>query len=64
MNIQIKQVQIYEPEACDCCEGYWETKFTLTIDDAFVMMTEDPVEIIQYISDHTAVIDYMEEIYD
>lgn len=64
MNIQIKQVQIYEPEACDCCEGYWETKFTLTIEGTFVMMTDDLTEILQYISDHTAVIDYIEESYD
>lgn len=61
MNIQIKQVQIYEPEACDCCEGYWETQFVLNIEGVFVMMTDSLTEILQYISDQIAVIDYMEE---
>lgn len=29
--IEITQQWVYEPEACDCCEGWWNTIYSLTV---------------------------------
>lgn len=54
MQITIENYYEYEPEACDCCSGYYDQYFKLIIDgrevaDRFTSLCEAEAEIIKYL---------------
>lgn len=60
-TIRIKKVYRYEPEPCDCCEGFWGTVYELWYGEHRIMSTIELEEVICWISDNTVSLDYEEE---
>ena len=61
MKIEVNKIYVYEREACDCCEGWWEERIQVVIDDEVVYSSPCAEEVLQWLSDNTAILDYSEE---
>ena len=58
--IEITEEYVYEREACDCCDGWYELQLHLSLDGKYIGEFTDALELMRYLKDNSKVFKYTE----
>lgn len=61
--IEIKTAYIYEPEACDCCRGYYDLYYEVYIDGEFKERYREASDVLPIIAAHSTEVVFVESEY-